>query len=828
MIFTIVLLAILILFYACLAHNLFYENDPMRFGTFGISIITFFQLATFEGWTEVYRSNYFGCDAYPGLYDEIEEEKIVETFFGSFNFKPCDNPSAHPAASTMIFISFEILAPYVIVSMCLSAVVIGIRERLTSFRSEIKMKDTTSKVEEAAIKSQRFATTEAKKELLSMVHRIWEGREGVIAHAQAEIERASHGDFSDFSRKSLALDVEFLIEHRSYEVLVCVWIFGEAILQLFEEVNGVADATHAIHWVFQVGFLVDLLLRILSHIDKELQFFENGWNTFHLFVTVSLLFPLIQPTEDAYQFLVALRLLRVSWILKFFMFNGDLKVVMDAISSSFRGLVYVGLFIITFFLYSSLAAMLLFKHSDPYHFSTIASTLQSLFQVMTLDLWSEVMRAAMYGCHNINFHTGLEKFDRECTGEGLGAGWLAPIFFIPFVILSAHVCASIFVGVIIASLELLKEGAGEEADIWEKVERVKENRRVDHATIDILLKLFEHLDDEGDATLCFEEIKPVFMLLNMPENEQFEAFLTVDEDSSGKVDFSEFCELLLSVGDILSPPKQVTRRHATSFGVLSSRLAFSAERLDVKAFTEKALIDLLLKNKRKQNFGGRRADEEPKSEAVNKAVHKFKDLLSKKKEPGDIESSTVTSAGADRVGNIPKLSPSHPETQSGGAGECDTVADFSNTSSVPTPGKVSPREEFSRYKPTTAGNVLVSSSSLPSTFSSAQVSQKSSTRYSRGQRIFVAESAEDHAEDCDDNVGIFHSTKHPAETGSYDQEEDLQKMGIRKRSPAPRARINTDDWTDESRNFDFRPPQCSSPKVGCLTGTSIERFPSTD
>ena len=81
---------------------------------------------------------------------------------------------------------------------------------------------------------------------------------------------------------------------------------------------------------------------------------------------------------------------------------------------------------------------------------------------MTQDNWSDVMRTCMYGCSNHAYDTGLPKFDNLCTMENTGVGWIAPIYFISFMIVSAMVLMSLVVGVIITSMELLREDVNEE------------------------------------------------------------------------------------------------------------------------------------------------------------------------------------------------------------------------------------------------------------------------------------------------------------------------------------------------------------------------------
>ena len=69
------------------------------------------------------------------------------------------------------------------------------------------------------------------------------------------------------------------------------------------------------------------------------------------------------------------------------------------------------------------------------------------------------------------------------------------------------VLISLLVGVIIASMELLKEGLNEENEIWEQVHRVKKTYQIEESSIEKLLELFEKMDVESNGSLSFEQIQ---------------------------------------------------------------------------------------------------------------------------------------------------------------------------------------------------------------------------------------------------------------------------------------------------------------------------------
>ena len=61
--FTFLLLFNLICMYACFGFTLFRHNDNMGFGSFSLSLFTFFRMATFDNWTNVYYQNMYAMSS---------------------------------------------------------------------------------------------------------------------------------------------------------------------------------------------------------------------------------------------------------------------------------------------------------------------------------------------------------------------------------------------------------------------------------------------------------------------------------------------------------------------------------------------------------------------------------------------------------------------------------------------------------------------------------------------------------------------------------------------------------------------------------------------
>ena len=116
----------------------------------------------------------------------------------------------------------------------------------------------------------------------------------------------------------------------------------------------------------------------------------------------------------------------------------------------------------------AVAGVFLFSKNDPQHFKDLSTSFVTLFQVQSLDDWSEVARTNMYGCDYWGYDSGEDYYDSQCV-QPRGLGWFGAIYFLLYIVVSVLVLLSLFVGIIITSMELLKEGIKEENEVWDKV-----------------------------------------------------------------------------------------------------------------------------------------------------------------------------------------------------------------------------------------------------------------------------------------------------------------------------------------------------------------------
>ena len=440
----VMVLFIIILFYASLGHYLFAINDPFHFGTYAESALTFFQLSTFENWSTVFYTNFDGCDSFPNEYTgnigPINQTEIIHTAYGDFVLPLCSNPQKNPTAASLVFVSFTMIGGYVVISMCLAAVAIGINERLQALkrlsvygaddnghhaggggaasgsldptRQRIVVNNNSGGGGTKA--SKLTGNVKEKAVMKTLLLQTW-AEESPPTMSMLKREKSTMGSFKmsnlveeEKKEKKFGLNrlmfFHYFVISKYHDAVITSFILMDAAIQIYNEGKDYNAATYGLHVFIQTFFCVDIALR-MYHVEamtdsKQLwRFITNFWNCFDFCVGIIIIATFCLEGHSQYDFLRSVRFLRFVRIMKLYGGTfGDLMVILNSLNNSFICVLYVMALVSVFFLLFSIAGVLLFKQANPYYFRDVESSLKTLLQVMSQDNWSNVMRTCMIGC----------------------------------------------------------------------------------------------------------------------------------------------------------------------------------------------------------------------------------------------------------------------------------------------------------------------------------------------------------------------------------------------------------------------------------------------
>jgi voltage-gated sodium channel len=195
----------------------------------------------------------------------------------------------------------------------------------------------------------------------------------------------------------------------------------------------------AVLWIF----VAEVVVKMGAEGKQPWRYFYDPWNVFD-FVIVAACF---LPFEG--QAITVLRLLRLLRVLKLVRALPKLQILVGALLKSIPSMAYVSLLLMMLFYVYAVAAVFMFSENDPVHFENLQMSMLSLFRVVTLEDWTDVMYINMYGCAEYGYDDSSIK---ACTASSANP-LLGAAFFVSFVLVGTMVILNLFIGVIMTGMD---------------------------------------------------------------------------------------------------------------------------------------------------------------------------------------------------------------------------------------------------------------------------------------------------------------------------------------------------------------------------------------
>ena len=179
-----------------------------------------------------------------------------------------------------------------------------------------------------------------------------------------------------------------LKESRIFQFVVISIIILNAItigVNTYELSDFTRLAINYLDYSITIFFVIEIIIRFVGE-PKKLQFFNSGWNVFDTIIVLISLIPI--PNNSSF---LLLRLLRVFRVLRIISVVPELKKIIEALLTSIKRVFYVGLLLfIILYIYATIGSIL-FSTDIPERWSDVGVAMITLFQVLTLSSWEQVM-----------------------------------------------------------------------------------------------------------------------------------------------------------------------------------------------------------------------------------------------------------------------------------------------------------------------------------------------------------------------------------------------------------------------------------------------------
>ncbi|MAP11790.1 MAG: ion transporter [Gammaproteobacteria bacterium] len=208
-------------------------------------------------------------------------------------------------------------------------------------------------------------------------------------------------------------------------------------------------------------FVIEAILKIIAVWPEPGKYFKEGWNLFDFTIVV---FSLLPATGE---FAMVARLMRLLRVVRLISAIPELRLIVTTLINSIPSMLHVVLLMsIIFYIYAVIGYHLFHDH-DPTHWRTLGLALLTLFRVVTLEDWTDVMYTAM---------------------EWNPYAW---IYFVSFVVVGTFVVVNLFIAVVLNNLDEAKqERLKELSPVPSRDELLREVR----ATQETLKRLHDRLE----------------------------------------------------------------------------------------------------------------------------------------------------------------------------------------------------------------------------------------------------------------------------------------------------------------------------------------------
>ena len=180
-------------------------------------------------------------------------------------------------------------------------------------------------------------------------------------------------------------------------------------------------------WAILAVFIVEAALKIFAVSPRADRYFRDGWNVFDFSIIVLSLVPATGG------FAVVARLARLMRLLRLVSAIPEMRLIVATLVRSIPSMLHiVALMSLMVYIYAIIGYQLFHEH-DPEHWRNLGIALLSLFRVVTLEDWTDIMYKAM------ELHP------------------LTWIYFVSFVVLGTFVVINLFIAVVINNLDEAKQ-----------------------------------------------------------------------------------------------------------------------------------------------------------------------------------------------------------------------------------------------------------------------------------------------------------------------------------------------------------------------------------
>mmetsp|Transcript_30215 Transcript_30215/g.67703 ORF Transcript_30215/g.67703 Transcript_30215/m.67703 type:complete len:957 (+) Transcript_30215:246-3116(+) len=585
--YILMLLLLVIYMFAIMVTIFFGVNDPARFGTVPLSMLSLFIVSTLAGWTDYAYPNWYGCENYikTGLYQD-ENPPLIETSGGRFQGFRCDANTSFPVETFIVFHVFVVLTSWIIMSLFICVVAMGMFQAFEDMKEEMEAQDYVQRLKELGVtgggqENLPWSDLESAQEKGAVLSKGDQSRlvlkkllDSALVDDLNEADRQA-SNYEKFEKTLRFIEQTAVFSNVIVLTIVVVGVLigtdtdrlatCERFRARGKEENGAEsqacdpDPTSvAITILAQLIFTAEAGIKITAYGWSD--YIKDSWNRLDFGIVV-IGYIEMTPLQSIFENfpVVILRLMRLLRVFRLAKALPRLRSIVEALIDSFGSVGWILLLIAVFNFVVGCGCQLFLSMNDPVHFGTIARSLFTLLRMETGDKWPVIMFISVYGCDQYAYG-GLygESFvqDIECK-EPQALGWYGVFVFVVLIIIAKYILPTVLIGIVVISFQESSAKSKMFEEEYVKVGAIVKLVQVEmphfftKQRIKRMRGAFDGLDIDGQGSLDSLEIQPVYeyvffrnLQVEMTPDQREQIFQLMDVDGDGSLGFAEFVTFL--------------------------------------------------------------------------------------------------------------------------------------------------------------------------------------------------------------------------------------------------------------------------------------------
>ena len=185
-------------------------------------------------------------------------------------------------------------------------------------------------------------------------------------------------------------------------------------------------------------FVIELVIRITAYGRRPQDFFRDGWNVFDFVVITAAFVPGVRESTTLLRLARLLRVVRIVTVLP------EFRIIVRGMVRSLPPLGSLALLAVLLMYVYGMVGWILFHEGDPENWATLGDAMLTLFVMMTLENWPQIMESAQ------SIHPW---------------SW---VFFVTYIVLASFLLFNVLIAVVLSSMDAAR---AEDARLARKLRR---------------------------------------------------------------------------------------------------------------------------------------------------------------------------------------------------------------------------------------------------------------------------------------------------------------------------------------------------------------------